>query len=762
MSSNGIGRDGDVAREAPADGLDALFRPRCVAVVGVSSSGRGLGATTLRTIQRFGFDGSVVAVNPKSTEVAGAPCYPSLTAVPHQVDLALLFTGGDRIKDSVLDAAAAGVRAIVIFASGFAEGGSDGAAREQEIIDLARAHGIRVLGPNCQGIVSMSGGLAATFSNALWTDELGPPSPVAYIGQSGAIGGAVFDLGRERGCIPRLWISTGNQADLSVAELAEWALDDDEIRVLMLYIESVPHAAKWIPMCRRAAELGKQIVLLRSGTTEIGRSAVASHTGSMVDQAEAFRLASAAAGVVVVSDINELLDAAMSLLGGATPAGRRIGVVTTSGGAGGICADLSFGLGLRMASLTPETAASLVPLLSDFAVPHNPVDVTADLVAGRPHDLGEVCRLVAADPGVDHVLVVVSAVVGKIAQRIARSIVAARAATDTVISVVYLGAHDRTLEVRRIFAEGGVPVFDSISAALRATAHIVDAVPVPAAGGTPFGSGSGSGPSYRVLTEAGGASILAEAGMTVAGGTLATSRPRAERVAAELGDDLVVKLQSPQILHKTDLGLVAVGVDATSVGPLFDEMTARAREHVPHAEIEGVLVQRRVPSGVELLIDVQVQDLGYPPVLTVALGGTAVELYADIETSLLPVDHDGASRMLRRLRGWPLLDGFRGGPSYDVEAAVRAIVATADVAAALGEELVEFEINPLIVHEVGLGATAVDFVAYLKPATSGGPGGVVANGVVAKDVVTTDVVTRPGEVGQASPVTGTLSAEVAQ
>lgn len=715
MSRNAIEQPADLVDES----LDALLRPRSVAVVGVSSSGRGLGATTLRTIQRFGFDGSLVAVNPKVAEVAGVACYASLTAVPDQVDLALLFTGGDRIRDSVLDAAEAGVKAVVIFASGFAEGGADGAAREREIIELARAHGVRVLGPNCQGIVSMAGGLAATFSNALWTDELGPPSALAYIGQSGAIGGAVFDLGRERGCVPGLWISTGNQADLSVVELADKALDDDAIRVLMLYLESVPHAGAWIPLCRRAAEVGKHIVLLRSGTTEVGRSAVASHTGSLVGQDEAFKLASAAEGVVTVSDVNELVDTAMSLVRGATPAGRRIGVVTTSGGAGGLCADISFELGLEMASLAPETAAALAPLLSDFAVPHNPVDVTADLVSARPQDLGEVCRLVGADPAVGHVLIVVSAVVGKIAERIARGIVEAQELSSVAFSVVYLSSHDRTLEIRRIFAEGGVAVFDSIGSALRAVAHIVNSVSTdPTAAASPDPVDSTPGPAYRVLTEAEGAPVLAAAGVGVPGGALTTSRAEAERVAAELGDDLVVKLQSPQILHKTEMGLVVVGAAASEVGGLFDEMTARARDRAPHAVVEGVLVQQRVRNGVEVLIDVQVQDSGYPPVLTVGLGGTAVELYADVETGLLPVDHAEAVRMLRRLRGWPLLDGFRGGPAHDVAAAADAIVATAQVAASLGPGLVEFEINPLIVHEAGGGATAVDFVAHLRAEAS--------------------------------------------
>jgi acyl-CoA synthetase (NDP forming) len=696
-------------------GLDALLAPQSVAVVGVSSARRGLGYSTLRTIQRFGFGGDLVVVHPKAAEIAGTPCYPSLREVPQRVDLALLFTSGDQIVASVADAAAAGVRAVVIFASGFSESGGDGKEREREIVELARETGMRILGPNCQGVVATTAGLAATFSNSLWADGLGNGAPVAYIGQSGAIGGSVFDLGRERGCLPAVWVSTGNQADLTVVETAEHVLERPDVNLLMLYLEHVPHGVEWQRLCERATALGKQLVLLRSGTTHAGRHAVASHTGSLVARDEAFKLVSQRNGVITVSDVNELVDVAMTWTGHAASAGNRLGIVTTSGGAGGLAADLAARSGLKMASLAPDTKSALAEVLSDFATPQNPVDVTADLVASRPDDLERVCTIVSDDPQVDHVLVVVSAVVGPTAQTMARSIVRVCAARPGLVSVAYLASHDRTLDVRRILAAGGVPVFDSIRSAVTTLGHRA----VRETGRSRSSAAKGSrtetvGHHISSVTEASGASYLQASGITTPSGRLVTSRAEAESVAAGLGDNLVLKLQSPQIAHKTELGLVVMGVAADTVGDVYEYLVDRARRAMPEANIEGVLVQRRAAPGVELLIGVQMQGNGYPPMLTVGLGGTAVELYADVATGLLPIDHTGAVALLQELQGFPLLDGFRGAEPLDIDAAAEAITATGELTRLLGEGLIEFEINPLIVHHRGQGATAVDFVAYLQ------------------------------------------------
>jgi acyl-CoA synthetase (NDP forming) len=692
-------------------GIEAMLTPRSVAVVGASTSGRGLGAATLRTLRKFGYSGEIVAINPKASELGGVPCYPSLRDVPHTVDLVLLFTSGEQIVASVAQAAEAGAGAAVVFASGFAEIGSQGRIREQEILQIARKANMRILGPNCQGIVNVHHKLAGTFSNALRAERFGEPMRVAYIGQSGAVGGSVFDLGRERGCMPTVWISTGNQVDVSVVESARCLVEKAEIDVFMLYIEQVPEYDEWYALCSRAHELGKKIVVLKSGQSDAARLAIASHTGAITSSSEAFDIVSRRFDVVLAGDVNELVDVAMLWNAGVGRTVSRLGIITTSGGMGSVTADLASRNSLEVVTLGQDTVARLTTRLSEFATPQNPVDVTADLVASRPQDFGEVCRAVADDANVDLVVVLLSAVVGEVARAMAEALVEARASSSAPFAIVYVSSHDRTGDVRAILAEAHLPVFDSVSHAIRAVA-ITSSAPRPAAINA-HNVALDSQARTTTVTEAVATPMLRQAGIRTPDGALATSRVAAVEIGNQLGGRLVLKVQSPDILHKSDLGLVMVDIDSNHVGAGYDQLVARAAAKAPGARVLGVLVQRMAVGGTELLLSVQMQMLGYPPMVTVGIGGVGVEIYADAASDLLPIDRDRAISLLGRLQGWPLLDGFRGGKRADVDAAVDAIVATSAVVASLGPQLCEFEINPLIVHQEGDGATAVDFVAHL-------------------------------------------------
>jgi acyl-CoA synthetase (NDP forming) len=690
--------------------LDALFTPRSVAVVGVSSTGRGIGAATLKTIQTFGFRGDLAVVNPSADSIGGVSCYHTLAEVPFPIDLVLMFTAADRVHATVEESVAVGAAAGVVFASGFSELGDHGAGRQQALTAMARETGFRFLGPNCQGVVSYKSRLAATFSNALRGAEGLSPGRIAYIGQSGAIGGSIFDLGRERGCVPSVWVSTGNQGDLDVVEVADCALDRDDVEMLMLYLEQMPRGDVWEAMCARASELDKRVVVLRSGTTAAGRIAVASHTGALVSADRAFELVSSKYGVVSVRDIDEMLDVALAHRAGLSRVGRGVAIVTTSGGAGGLAADAAERAGLTVPSFSGETVDQLADVLPAFATAHNPTDVTADLVSRDPDRFGEVCRLISIDPNVDQVLVVISVVLGRTAEMLAEALVRALPRMAKPLTVVYVASRDRTQDVRAILNHGGVVVFDSIAGALLA-AGAVNRAERAAAGA--HASDTATDARVRALTEAEGAVFLDAVGIARPPGVLATTRRQAHEVAQGLGTSVVLKVQSASVTHKTEVGAVRVGVPVEEVGDVFDEVVESVRSHDPTAVIDGVLVQALAPKGVELLIGVQVQENWYPPLVTVGIGGTAVELYADLASGTLPIDEDGALALLRKLRGWPLLDGHRSAPHADVAAAARSIAAAGRLCELLGENLVEFEINPLIVHADGEGATAVDFVAYL-------------------------------------------------
>jgi acyl-CoA synthetase (NDP forming) len=573
---------------------------------------------------------------------------------------------------------------------------------------------MRILGPNCQGIVNVHHKLAGTFSNALWAKRFGEPMPVAYLGQSGAVGGSVFDLGRERGCMPAVWMSTGNQVDVGVVECARYLVEKPDLDVFMLYIEQVPEYGEWYDLCSRAHDLGKRIVVLRSGQSDAGRLATASHTGAITGNSEAFDIVSKRFDVVLAGDVNELVDVAMLWNAGVRRTASRLGIITTSGGMGSVTADIASRHSLDVVTLDQATVARLTGRLSSFAAPQNPVDVTADLVASRPHDFGEVCRAVAEDANVDVVVVVLSAVVGGVATALAAALVEARASSSVPFVIVYLSSHDRTGDVRAILAQAHLPVFDSASQAVRGVAMTSFAPHSPTAGAHDIAGDRSN--RTTVVTEAEATAIFRQAGIQIPEGALVTSRAAAVEIGHQLGGRLVLKVQSPDILHKSGLGLVMVDVGPDDVGASYDQLVARAGARAQAARVLGVLVQRRVHAGTELLVGVQAQALGYPPVVTVGIGGVGVEIYADAASDLLPIDRDRAIGLLRRLRGWPLLDGFRGGEHADLDATVDAIIATSTVAECLGPRLREFEINPLIVHQEGDGATAVDFVAHLAPA----------------------------------------------
>jgi acyl-CoA synthetase (NDP forming) len=695
--------------------LDALFRPRSLAMVGVSSSGTGIGAATLATIQRFGFAGDVAVVNPSADSIRGVVCYKSLSEIPFPVDLVLMFTAAYQVQATVEQSIAVGASAGVIFASGFSELGERGADRQSMLIDVAHEAGFRLLGPNCQGLVSYESRLAATFSNAVRGAEALVPSRVAYIGQSGAIGGSIFDLGRERGCLPSVWVSTGNQCDLDVVEIADRVLDRQDVDILMIYLEQMPRGDAWEAMCSRAAALDKRIVVLRSGTTPAGRVAVASHTGALVGADRAFEVVSARHGVVTARDIDEVLDVALAHRARLSSAGRRVAIVTTSGGAGGLAADAAAGRGLALAPLSAETVARLGDVLPSFATSQNPIDVTAELVSSDPDRFGEVCQIISEDPQVDQVLVLISVVIGRTAELLAEALVRAVPKIATPVAVVYIASRDRTQSVREILNRGDVVVFDSISGAMLAAGRVnrsdrlIDRAPVAIAN---------SETPVRVLTESEGAEYLDAVGIGRPAGVLATTRQQAIDAARHFGSPTVLKVQSRSVTHKTEMGAVRVGVPVADVGDVYVKILESVRSHDPTAVVDGVLIQKMAPKGVELLIAVQVQQHGYPPLVTVGIGGTAVELYADLASGLLPIDEPGALALLRELRGWPLLDGYRSAPKADVAAAARAIVATGRLCELLGDQLVEFEINPLIVHELDGGATAVDFVAHLMTSAS--------------------------------------------
>ncbi|WP_219412406.1 acetate--CoA ligase family protein [Pseudonocardia nigra] len=701
-----------------------MLRPRGVALVGVSGRPGNPMARPLRYLREHGFGGGIYPVNPGYDELEGLPCYGSLGEVPGPVDLVLALVPAAKAVAAVHEAGAVGAAGVVVFASGFAETGTAGARLQADLVAAGREAGVRVLGPNCQGLLHAPTGLVATFTAAA-DRPLVPAGGVAYVGQSGAVGGSILDLSSEMGLGLTAWVSTGNQADLDLVEVASALLDEPDVRVLLLYVESVGDGADYLRVARRARDAGKHLVVLRSGRSTAGRRAAASHTGSMLGDDAAFVLASARHGVVLVDDVDELLGVAATLASMPRPEGRRVAVVTTSGGAGSLAADRCSDADLDLPELRAATQDRLRPLIPAFGALANPVDVTAQLFTRGAHAFGDVCRIVADDPGVDAVAVVLTMVVGQAGAALAEDLVGASAKLAKPLMVAWLAGQEQTAEGRAVFRAAGIPVFRSVGDLARAAGLVA---PPRAPGTPPAALPRPAAPSPDRIRELLGArdgqpdepALLDAMGVDRPASVVVRSRQEAADAVAGLGGPAAMKLQAGALAHKSDVGGVRLGVDAADAAEVFDELLTAARAH--HVEaVDGVLVQAMIPAGLELVVAATGGRDGFPPLVTVGFGGITTEIYSDVASGLAPVPPEEAWAMLRSLRAWPLLAGFRGAPPRDVHAAVDAVVRVGHAAVAAGPRLAEFEVNPLVVGLRGEGATAVDVL--VRTAEGGVPVG---------------------------------------
>lgn len=708
------------AQNTPPLSAERMFRPRGVALLGASGRPGNMMGRPLRYLVEHGFQGGIYPVNPGYAEIEGLPCFPSLEAVPGPVDLVLVLLPASQAADAVRAAGAIGASTAVVFASGFAETGPAGVALQQSLVEAGRQSGVRVLGPNCQGLLYAPTGLAATFTPAA-DRRLPVGDGVAYVGQSGAVGGSILDLATEMGLGLTAWVSTGNQADLGLVEIASGLLQDPAVKVLMLYVEAVGDGAAYAALARQARDAGKRLVVLASGRSSAGRRAAASHTGSMLGDDVSFVLTSTKYGVVLVDDIDELLAVAATLATMPRAEGRRVAVVTTSGGAGSLAADRCEDHHVELPELSSATQDRLRPLIPDFGALANPVDVTAQLFNRGAHAFGDVCRIVADDPNVDVVAVLLTMVVGEAGARLAEDLIATAESMSKPLLVAWLAGRELTAEGRAAFQQAGVPVFGTIGSLAKAAGSIAPDLhrgPAPSSLAPP--------PTLDVdrlvsLLESGpevdGSALVAAMGITQPTSVLATSAAEAAAAVQRLGSPAAMKLQAAALAHKSDVGGVRLGVLPDDAAEVYDELRAAALRHHVH-NVEGVLVQEMVPPGIELIVGATAGRDGFPPVISVGLGGVTTELYRDVASGLAPVTPVEAWSMLRSLRAWPLLAGFRGAPAGDVERAVDAIVRVSQAAAAAGDRLLEFEINPLIVAPRGGGAVAVDVLVRTADGTS--------------------------------------------
>lgn len=706
---------GTLLTKPVTDALDALFSPSSIAIVGASGRASNLFARPLQYLTAYGYAGNVYPINPGYDSLYGIPCYPSLDALPGPVDLALILVPAKSALDLIPAAAKAGAKVAIIFASGFTETGAEGQGLQAELTAVAAANHIRLIGPNCQGALNSTTHFYGTFTGAL---EMGPlvPGGLTYVGQSGAVGGSILSLARERGIGIASWISTGNEADLKTVEVARYLVEQDATTTLAMYIESATSERDFLGLAARAKELGKSLIVLRSATSEAGSRAAASHTGAIVGSAAAFNAVVREYGVILAHDIDELVDLAHAHSALPRARGRSIAIVTTSGGVGSLAADLADSQGLDVVQLTQESQRELAAIIPAYGATENPIDVTAQVFSGE--DVTEfisVCQLAADLPEVDLVLVALTLVIGDQAEQAAIALADLIARSDKPITVAWSAAHGQTAAARAALRDSGFPVFDSVGSAAVALRSLVledstitpDEVLHPADGTAEILA------QYdEVVTESAAGPLMDQLGIPRPMTSLVTTRAQSEDVAARFSAPVVLKIQSSTVLHKTERGGVLIGVDPTDV----PYQVSRLLELFAADQPEGVLVQDMADSGVELIVGVTRSGDDGLPLVTVGLGGTATELYRDTATTLAPVNGAQAKALLLRTRAAALLTGYRSTKAYDLDAVADAIAQISQLAVAAGDRLREVEVNPLrVTHDPDKPVQALDFMMILAP-----------------------------------------------
>lgn len=716
----------DHVESVGARGVEALLTPRSVALVGASGRPDTIPGRLLNFLVQGGFPGPIYPVNPRYEELGGLRCYPSLSAIGEQVDLVLVMVPAALAGDVIDECGVVGAGAAVLFGSGFSETGDAGALAEAELLERARRVGVRLLGPNCQGVISGSAGLLGSFTPAIG-DQPPAPGPVAYVGQSGALGGSFLDKARERHLPVGTWVSTGNQVDLTAVELARGLVDHDDVRVLALYLEDVGDGAAFIDLARAARRAGKDVVVIRSGASEVGRRAIQSHTGSMVSSHAVFEVIARAEGVTLAHDIDEMLDRVTALLSSQRPRGRNVGIVTSSGGAGILVADHLSANGFAIPAFGEQLQATLAGYVPDFGATRNPVDVTAQLFASKGEDdrfgpkFRALCDHVAAADEVDVVVIVLTMLVGEPGREMAEALEGLQESVGKPVYVVWIASTSSTDLGRIELARERVPVFDNVPAFADTLAEILERQEaVLSQLDAPEAVEDGKDDAAELVRLPDGPFRLLDAwGVSQPDWRVVADAGRARAAVQEIGSPVAVKLLATGLAHKTELGVVHLGAGPDDVTEVCEELERRFVAADTGMEFEGFLLQRMAGPGRELLLAVRRDDPSFPPVLTVGFGGVATEVYADVVSAPLPLAPGAARHLVGRLRGAALLGAFRGGPAADVDALVDAIERLGRGFLANAGDLEEIELNPVIVHDAGDGVSAVD--CLMVPAVAASP-----------------------------------------
>ena len=697
-------------RARPRVDVERILHPRSVAVFGASDSKDKFGGRIMHFLVRHGFAGDILPINPRRDEVVGRRAYPTIAAAPTPPDVAILAVPGSSLVPTVREAAAGGVGCCVIISTGFAEAGAEGAARQAELVAISRETGMRLVGPNCMGLIVPHHRLALCSSVVLDTDRL-PDGAIGLVSQSGALMVSIFDRAGADGIGFRYGVSLGNQVDLEICDFLDYMIAEPQTGALCVYVEGLLDGERFRRSLAAARAAGKPVLVVKTGRTQAGVKSARSHTASLAGAWEVFEAVCREEGAVLAQDPDDMVRAAHFLIRHRAPRRGGVSILSSSGGGCGIASDRVSELGVPLAILTAESLAQLGELLLPPQA-DNPVDLGG---RRKPEDVeiaGDVARILLSDPGTAYGLVILTSMpffanrtrlIGEVAQAADKPVMialtpgAAADAPRRALREIGQFYFDRTEDALRVLAL--VAEHDARRAAPAMRPARPDDLPDPGALVLPD----------NVLTESEVKELLAAYGVQVVKEILTEPTPDAAALAAAtFRGPLVLKAVSRAIVHKSDVGAVRLGLDgAEAVRAAAGMMLGDLRAARLDVGLESFSVQPMVQGDAEVIVGAR-RDPHFGPVVMVGLGGIAVEILKDVALAPAPVSRARAHAMLRSLRAAPLLTGTRGRPPLDDAAVIDAVVRVSWLAADLGTRLVDLEVNPLIVRRAGQGAVAVD------------------------------------------------------
>lgn len=696
--------------------LDPILAPRSIAVIGASRTPSTIGHQILANLLRYGYTGTVYPVNPATASVHSIKAWPDVTAIPDPVDLAVICVPKQFVVPVAEQCGARGVKGLVVISAGFREVGGEGIERERQLVEVCGRYGMRLVGPNCMGVLNAD---PAVSMNATFAPSMPPHGRAAFVSQSGAMGLSVLDYANEFGIGIAHFVSMGNKPDVSGNDLLLHWEHDPAIGVILMYVENFGNPRRFLEIASRVTRK-KPIIVVKSGRSQVGARAASSHTGALAASDVAVDALLTQAGVLRAGSVEELFDLAMAFGGQPLPRSRRVAVLTNSGGPGILAADALVANGMEVAELAPATVARLKPLFPAEASLRNPLDMIA---SATPSGYRAALDALLSDPGIDSVLPIFVPPLGVRQEDVAEAIVAATAGhPDKTVLGVLMGRKGLP-EGRRELRELSIPTYifpESAARAVQAMCRYREWRERPEPAGEPLlvdraaaaelveGALAAGRPR---LDELESLQLLAAYGIPTAPAELATDRTAAAEAAARIGFPVVLKIVAPAIVHKTEVGGVEVGIgSAAEAGAACERILAGARRARPDAAISGVLVQKMVSGGRELIVGMS-RDPSVGPLLMFGLGGVLVEVLGDVVFRLAPVNRQEAADMLRSIRGVRLLQGVRGAPPADL-GALEDILIRAGRLAADFPAIAELDLNPVLAF--GDGAVAVDARVMLE------------------------------------------------